>query len=336
MRVLGILLAVVALAMGAFAAWKYPAFRRDIEDARARLEGASRIVQTASGPIEYAEVGSGPVVLVVHGSGGGFDQGLLLAEGLAERGFRVVAMSRFAYLRTPAPADTSAAAQADAHAALMDALGIERAAIFGVSAGGPSSIEFAVRHGERCAALVLMVPIAFMPRDAPRTGPEISPTTERVLITLAGSDLAFWLGMKFAPDTLVRTVLGTPPEVLARASEAERMRVDTFMRGILPVSARVQGIVADSMVGPALGPFDLARIAAPALVIGARDDLYGTFAPSQYTAAHIPRARFVFYPEGGHMLVGHYRDAMSEIAAFLQPGKIGGAVERYATPPGSN
>jgi pimeloyl-ACP methyl ester carboxylesterase len=52
-------------------------------------------------------------------------------------------MSRFGYLRTPLPADASAAAQADAHACLLDALGIRRAAIVGASAGAPSAMQFA-------------------------------------------------------------------------------------------------------------------------------------------------------------------------------------------------
>jgi len=45
------------------------------------------------------------------------------------------------YLRTPMPADASAAAQADAHACLLDALGIRRAAVMGGSAGAPSALQ---------------------------------------------------------------------------------------------------------------------------------------------------------------------------------------------------
>ena len=54
---------------------------------------------------------------------GGFDQGLELGDGLVRAGFRLIAPSRFGYLRTPLPADASAEAQADAHASLLDALG---------------------------------------------------------------------------------------------------------------------------------------------------------------------------------------------------------------------
>ena len=34
----------------------------------------SLVVQTAKGPIEYAEIGHGPPVLITHGNPGGYDQ----------------------------------------------------------------------------------------------------------------------------------------------------------------------------------------------------------------------------------------------------------------------
>jgi len=77
----------------------------------------------------------GPV-LVIHGAGGGFDQGLELSRPLASRGCKVIAISRFGCLRTPLPMEPSPAAQADAHAQLIDALGISRVAILGASARG--------------------------------------------------------------------------------------------------------------------------------------------------------------------------------------------------------
>src|SRR5512143_1954684 len=92
----------------------YANYQRDIQQARERISAGSQIVQTPCGPIEYAVAGSGPAVMVVHGAGGGYDQGLDFTRALVQRGLRVIAMSRFGYLRTPLPADASPAAQADA------------------------------------------------------------------------------------------------------------------------------------------------------------------------------------------------------------------------------
>jgi pimeloyl-ACP methyl ester carboxylesterase len=121
----------------------------------------------------------------VHGAAGGFDQSMLVVGNELAANARVIAMSRFGYLRTPLPTDASPAAQADAHACLLDALKIERAAIFAASAGSPSAIQFVLRHPDRALGLVLLVPLAYMP-NAPIPAP---PAAARMFF---GSDFLFW------------------------------------------------------------------------------------------------------------------------------------------------
>ena len=62
----------------------------------------------------------------------------------------------------------------------------------------------------------------------------------------------------------------------------------------------------------------MGTITAPTLAISAADCLYGTFEPARYTAENVPGARFIGYPSGGHMLVGHSQDANARIAAFFK------------------
>jgi pimeloyl-ACP methyl ester carboxylesterase len=116
-------------------------------------------------PIEYGEQGVGIPLLSIHGAGGGFDQGLANAAELAGDGFRIIAPSRFGYLRTPVPQDVSPAAQADAHSALLSRLNIPKAIVVGVSAGARSAVELALRHPEKVSALVLTVPGLYSPDD---------------------------------------------------------------------------------------------------------------------------------------------------------------------------
>src|SRR4029079_4193951 len=61
-----------ALAAGA-TALAYAAYRRDIKAATQRLETDGQRIDSAQGPIEFAESGDGPAVLLIHGAGGGFD-----------------------------------------------------------------------------------------------------------------------------------------------------------------------------------------------------------------------------------------------------------------------
>jgi pimeloyl-ACP methyl ester carboxylesterase len=297
-------------------------YLRDIQRARERVASGSKIAETQSGPIEYALAGQGPPVLVVHGAGGGFDQGLEIGEAVSQRGFQIVAPSRFGYLRTPLPLDASAAAQADAHAALLQALGIPRAAVVGASAGAPSAMQFALRHPDRTASLVLLVPAAY-PFHVERTlrgamPKRLSTTTAFFLDTTLRSDFLFWLMCRIARRVTARAILATPPTVVESASAEEQARAASVIAHILPVSLRRLGLRNDALVTGSLPRYDLERIAAPTLVISLADDLFGTYDGARYSAEHIPRARFIGFQTGGHLWVGHQKEVLAEIAGFLR------------------
>ncbi|NDP64209.1 alpha/beta hydrolase [Polaromonas sp.] len=294
-------------------------FNSDMAQARARAAKGAVLLQTRCGPIEVQEAGTGVPLLVVHGSGGGHDQGMAFAGALAQHGIRVIAMSRFGYLRTPMPADSSAAAQADAHVCLLDALGIRRAAVMGGSAGAPSALQMAIRHLDRVSALILLVPLAYKPPSQADSAPPMPAWVEATMMRLIGSDFLFWAALQVSRDQVIRVVLATPPELLATASPQERARVNAMLDNILPVSARAEGLRSDTAVGKHLVPAPLGSIHLPTLIVSARDDRYGTYASAQYTASQIAGAKFVGFDEGGHTWVGHDDVIMAEIVMLLDP-----------------
>ena len=309
-------LAVALVSAALFVKWR---FDSDMLRARAHAAQGSMLLATRCGPIEYQEAGTGVPLLAVHGSGGGHDQGMAFAAGLASYGIRVIAMSRFGYLRTPMPADASAAAQADAHVCLLDALGIAKAAVMGGSAGAPSALQMAVRHPDRVSALVLLVPLTYKPAEQADSAPPLPPWVENTMIRFISSDLLFWLALQVARDQVIKVVLATPPELLLHASPQERARVDAMLANILPVSLRAEGLRSDTAVGKHLSPSPLESIHMPTLVISAHDDRYGTYASAQYTASQIAGARFIGFDEGGHTWVGHDDEVRAAIAALLVP-----------------
>jgi 2-hydroxy-6-oxonona-2,4-dienedioate hydrolase len=313
-KVLLIALSAVVAGLGA-ATYSY---QGDIQQARDRVSSGSRIALTSCGPIEYAVAGNGPPVLVVHGAGGGFDQGMELSAPLVEQGFHIIAMSRFGYLRTPLPHDASPAAQADAHACLLDALGIERVAVIGGSAGAPSSLQFALRYPGRITALVLLVPATYVPRPGDAPPVYTPPGLEFLLDTAMRSDLLFWAVSKFARETAIRTILATPPAVVRQANDDEQARVQQILDHIQPISQRRPGLLNEAAVIPSLQRYELERITVPTLTIGCADDLFGTYDGARYTAEQIPGARFVDYPNGGHLWVGHQQEVMQEIVRFFR------------------
>ena len=312
-------LLALALVLGGVALLLWWRFDSDIQRARAHAAQGSVLLPTRCGAIEYQEAGAGVPLLAVHGSGGGHDQGMAFAGALAGQGVRVIAMSRFGYLRTPMPADASAAAQADAHVCLLDALGIRQAAIMGGSAGAPSALQMAFRHPDRVSALVLLVPLTYKPPTQADSAPPLPPWVENTMVRLLGSDFLFWAALHVARDQVIKVVLATPPELLVSASSPERARVDAMLDNILPVSARAAGLISDTAVGKHLAPAPLESIRVPTLVISARDDRYGTYASARYTASLIAGAKFIGFDEGGHTWVGHNEEVMAEIVKLLVP-----------------
>src|SRR3974390_1251148 len=94
---------------------------------------APRIVPTPAGPVEYAEFGSGPAVLAIHGAMGGYDQSTILAQTVGPPGYRYVAISRPGYLGTPLSCGRTPEEQADLCARLLDQLRVEQTAVLAIS-----------------------------------------------------------------------------------------------------------------------------------------------------------------------------------------------------------
>lgn len=296
----------------------YVQYRSDLSAVRQKLLKGSQVASTACGPVEYAVVGSGPAVLVVHGAGGGYSQVAAITELLAASGFKAIAMSRFGYLRTPLPADASPAAQADAHARLLDALGVSKATAIGLSAGAPSAIEYCLRYPARCSALVLLVPAISVPgRDVGETTPP-SPFWRFVFDYALRSDFVIWGVIRLWPEMLVETVLATPLEQFRNASPAERRRGLSVIQDIFPVSLKADGLKNDALVTTASIAHGLERITAPTLVISAKDDLYRTDGGAKYTAEQIPGAQLILYSTGGHAWLGHDAEVRNELVTFVR------------------
>lgn len=219
----------------------------------------------------------------------------------------------------PANGDASPAAAADAHAALLDALGIhDKVIVVGVSAGALSSMQFAIKYPDRVAALILEVPDSWTPPIESQT--EELMANGFIINTVLKNDFIMWTFTKVARDQMI-SFLGATPELQKIMTPEERMQVDELMTMLFPVSERQAGIMNDGINHQRLERYALEDIHTPTLVIDAKD--VSTFPGSKYTAENIPKARLVAFETGGHMLIGHGEDTRKEVQKFLKEDSIG-------------
>jgi pimeloyl-ACP methyl ester carboxylesterase len=302
----GVLVGTLLMASGL----SVSSYRREIRAVRERIDSlGSQILETECSTVEYARVGSGYPVLVIHGNGGGFDQGLGLAQGYLDSGFQVIAPSRFGYLRSPVPEGATPALQADAYACLLDALGIEQVAVLTSSAGVTSSIQFALRYPERVSAIVLHSP------NAP--GEEgLVPPPKAVFKLMLVSDYVWW-ALNTYLGSRMQSLVGVP-EGFSLTSQ-HKAEVRTALFGTLPISSRADGMVFDTYVSnPEINRYPLGEVVAPTLVISAVDDPMALHANARTLADQIPNTRLQAVSDGGHLLLGHTEEVRLQVTQFLR------------------
>ncbi|WP_335979165.1 MULTISPECIES: alpha/beta fold hydrolase [Streptomycetaceae] len=120
--------------------------------------------------LAYTDVGSGPAIVWLHGSGPG-------ATGMSNFGGNLPAFAdhRNIVVDLPGWGDSTRPRTdeplifhaADRVSRALTALGIERAHLVGNSYGGAVAMRMAMRHPERVDRVVLMAPGGVLPKDAP-------------------------------------------------------------------------------------------------------------------------------------------------------------------------
>ena len=127
-------------------------------------------VDLGGAKIHYADRGSGPPVVLIHGlSGTGRNFTHSLSEHL-ERDFRVLVVDRpgagHSTRRQSSP--PGPLGDADVVASFIRTLGLERPILVGHSLGGAVALATAIRHPELIGALALVAPLTH-PQDTPPT-----------------------------------------------------------------------------------------------------------------------------------------------------------------------
>jgi pimeloyl-ACP methyl ester carboxylesterase len=279
------------------------------------------VVNTSTGPLEYAEAGNGNPILYFHGSGAANDLVFSIERDFLTDGFRLIAPNRPGYGATPLSCGRSSSDCADLAAQLLAHLGVEAVAVMGCSGGGLFAARFAERYPRTTLCLVLGCAqthrwdsAAWLPMHSRWTYPfMVRPLYRKLLLT------AYRWRLKFAkPAGLLRLEAGRRiPEAQSdrAAIELSRIILDSMKR----CQRRPAGFYND--VDILLGE-ELLRpgtVKCPTLVI---HDPLDPLAPAEHrdwTMACVPHAERCDVHAFGHLIwIGPGAEAMHhQRAEFL-------------------
>lgn len=290
-------------------------YKSDLKDAIMRLQTGSQLYDVSTGLVEAAIVGNGIPVLISHGGSGGYDMGVWLA-GLIGLGYQYIAPSRYGYLRTPVPEDPTPESQSDCYASLLDTLNINSAFIIGLSSGGPSALQYAIHHPDRCLGLIMLSAIS-------RQIPPLPFVLRLIFPFMLRSDFVPWLIYSISPNFVYRSN-GINRSILSEIkNDSEKMDLlSSLYNTSYPTSLRRDGIINDMQQVAGFPDYDLEEIELPTLVIHAVDDPIVPFALGEFTSQKIPGAEFLKIKDGGHFCtVTHREEIVPRIRNLL--GSIG-------------
>ncbi len=185
--------------------------------------------------------------------------------------------------------------------AVMDAAGSSRAALLGISEGGPMCVLFAATHPERTAALVLCNTFA---RNVTGEGYPFGHTPQMWEVFLRRVGEAWGEGIT---PTLFAPSRARDPEFRRRWGRFERLSVSPG--GALMLMRMTQETDVRDV---------LPSVCVPALVLHREGDRATPVEGGRYLAEHIPGARLVELPGEDHFpWVGDVEAVVGEVQEFL-------------------
>jgi len=251
----------------------------------------------------YYEIhGVGFPLLLINGLGSDRREWLCQLPGFASR-FRVVVFdNKGAGDSDVPPGPYTTSGMGDDAAALLAALGIDRAHVMGVSLGGMIAQELALRHPGRVERLVLAC-------TSPGGKAAVRPSDEALS--------AFTRSAEGRPEEDLRRMI--PFLYTERFAREHPGEIESFIarRLLYPTSPEGHAAQLAAAVGHAAGD-GLSAVRARTLVIAGTEDRLVPPENSQRIADRIPGAKLVLLPGAPHRLFAENAEAFNrEVLSFL-------------------
>jgi pimeloyl-ACP methyl ester carboxylesterase len=281
----------------------------------AEAEKPGEVVYVNGTGLHYLTAGQGPALLLIHGLGSHTFSFRHVIPELA-RHFRVVALDLkgFGFSERPSAGDYTLSGQAELVRAVMERLGIDRAAVLGHSMGGAVAMRLALAHPDRVERLVLLASASDLELGRRVWGAALL----RPLLPLVAPFTYY--NYRFREKTLKG---GYYDPDLCTEDVIEGYLRPAHIRGYLRALGNT---MADWRKDPPLEP---AAITQPTLILWGEADRW--LAPSRGERLHglIPNSRLVVLDKAGHLLAEERPEAVLEaILSFLLEEQVAGSAGR--------
>lgn len=254
---------------------------------------------------------AGRPVLYAHGGLSSRLDALALDAPARDLGLRVLAPDRPGVGGSSPTSRASLRESGEDAVALADALGLERVALLGWSAGGAHALAWALALRDRARGVALVGSLA--PFDPPVAARDLGLRIDRVLYGLAGAPRLAALVLAVVARTPARALRGT---LRREVSAADRAVLDALTPGELAAPTRealrpgVAGVLADYTLTHGAWGFRPEDVAHEVTVFqGAEDDLL-PLAHAEALARRLPRARLEVVAGAGHFLLRAHAHAV--------------------------
>ena len=252
--------------------------------------------------LHYESTGAGAPVLLVMGLGMNATGWWRTIPILADAGLQVVAFDNRGVGRSDrAPGPYSTSVMADDAVAVLDAVGVERAHIYGISLGGMIAQEIALRHPDRVDRLVLG---ATTPGGAGAIAPDARTLEFLQRRAQMPAEEAVWASVpyNYAPRT--------------RAERGDLIAQDIRQRLRFPIEPEPYAAQLAAGLGHDTNG-RLSGILAPTLVVHGKHDVLVSPANATVLAELIPGAQLIELPGAAHLYPTDDPTADRQIGSFL-------------------
>ena len=247
----------------------------------------------------YEDIGEGPPLVLIHGMGGDSSEWSLLTPELSKE-VRCIAVDLRGHGKSEKPDQPYTQDMfADDVAALLDALGVDKAYICGLSMGGFVALKMALNHPKKVRGLILIDTAARMP-------------TKSIEVGARWAKIFAEKGLEAYIEAEIRDIFH--PMFARRHKDMVNLFAESMKTRDASTIARIQ---QGYLKSPLAIENDIKKIKVPTLIIHGREDEVVPVEEAEFMHRQIPNSQIAIIPFSGHAALLERKDFFIDVILYF-------------------